>query len=142
MTEYAQHAAKTGKYPQFSKLCVLRKILKDTKYNSLNLVRKYSSKFSSSYALRRLLIRTIFALNRAYYLYNLTKTCYRQPLLFILLCYLFRFVNIHCSAWLSRSWGFVVMNHVPRFTVQTATCTADFTSFLIHHLHKMIHHLK
>ena len=137
-----------------SKLCVLRKLLKDTKHDGISLVQKYSSQFSSSHARRKLFASRnsrmsadkhrslLFSLNGACCLHNRIKTCYQQPLLFILLCYLFRFVNIHCSTWLPRSWSFVVMNHVPRFTIQSTSCAADLTSFLIHHLHKVIHHLK
>ena len=47
MTEYA--LAKTGEYPsdipQFSKLRVLRKYLKDDKHNSFHLARKYAQTF-------------------------------------------------------------------------------------------------
>ena len=33
------------------------------------------------------------------------------------------------------------MSHIPRFTIQTASRTADFMSLLPYHLHKVIHHL-
>ena len=102
-----------------------------TKHNSLHLAQKYTLIF----------VREALSVPRTGQFSESAHVMKNRACCLSWLWYLFGFVDIHCSAWYSRSWGFVVMNHVPRFTVQTATCTADFTSFLVHHLHKMIHHL-